>query len=216
MENIVFFDIDTQFDFIDPAGRLYMRGAEEIMPNVRALLEFATRHRLATISTMDAHLVNDPEFSQFPPHCVAGSPGQRRLLPDLPALPRTTIPSEGIPPDGPITVENGRHYVVQKRWLDVFVNPWLQAIAALPDFRQRQPVVFGVATDYCVWYAVHGLCEAGFRPLLVTDAIRAVDESKASEWISKMVAEGASLITTYELLSEVDAPAPAATARESH
>lgn len=203
MLETVFFDIDTQFDFIDPAGRLSMRGAEKILPNVRRLLQFAAGHRITTISTMDAHLVDDPEFSQFPPHCVAGTPGQRRLLPGLPALPRTIISPDGAPSGGEIALGEGRHYVAEKRWLDVFRNPWLADLLKCGEFNGPRVAVFGVATDYCVWYAVHGLCEAGVAPRLVSDAIRAVDESKAPEWISRMVAEGAMLITTDSLLKEL-------------
>jgi len=31
----VFFDIDTQFDFMNPAGRLYVNGAASIMGNLK-------------------------------------------------------------------------------------------------------------------------------------------------------------------------------------
>ena len=33
MKKIIFFDVDTQFDFIDPSGNLYVKGAEGIIKN---------------------------------------------------------------------------------------------------------------------------------------------------------------------------------------
>src|SRR5271154_3596964 len=62
----VFFDIDTQIDFVYPAGALYVPGAEHILPVVGQL----NRHAPALISTMDAHSEDDPEFQVFPHHCV--------------------------------------------------------------------------------------------------------------------------------------------------
>src|SRR5580658_865687 len=66
----VFFDIDTQIDFVYPAGALYVPGAEYILPLVGEL----NRHAPVLISTMDAHSEDDPEFQIFPPHCVVGTP----------------------------------------------------------------------------------------------------------------------------------------------
>src|SRR2546423_7481251 len=74
----VFFDVDTQRDFLDPDGALYVPGAEGIVGNVAALNHWAAAHGIPVISTVDAHARNDPEFSQYPPHCIAGTPGQRK------------------------------------------------------------------------------------------------------------------------------------------
>ncbi len=54
----VFFDIDTQIDFVYPAGALYVPGAERILPIVGEL----NRRAPVLISTMDAHSEDDPEF----------------------------------------------------------------------------------------------------------------------------------------------------------
>jgi nicotinamidase-related amidase len=47
----VFFDIDTQIDFVYPAGALYVPGAEHILPVIGEL----NRRAPLVISTMDAH-----------------------------------------------------------------------------------------------------------------------------------------------------------------
>jgi nicotinamidase/pyrazinamidase len=65
----VFFDVDTQIDFMYPAGALYVPGAERIVPAIVRLNQSAP----LLVSTMCAHQENDPEFAQWPPHCVVGT-----------------------------------------------------------------------------------------------------------------------------------------------
>src|SRR5262245_29868646 len=74
----VFIDIDTQLDFLYPAGALYVPGAESIVPQVSALNRHAGMHGIPLVSTVDAHTENDPEFASWPPHCVAGTAGQQK------------------------------------------------------------------------------------------------------------------------------------------
>ena len=74
----VFFDIDSQLDFLYPAGALYVPNAERIVPAIARLNRFAAAHGIPVVSTTDAHAENDPEFSVWPPHCVAGTWGQRK------------------------------------------------------------------------------------------------------------------------------------------
>ncbi|MGB9609541.1 MAG: cysteine hydrolase family protein, partial [Bryobacteraceae bacterium] len=76
--NTAFFDIDTQIDFVFPAGALYVPGAELVLPQVARLNRHAKERGIPLISTADAHAENDPEFAEWPPHCVAGTLGQRK------------------------------------------------------------------------------------------------------------------------------------------
>ena len=70
---MVFVDVDTQVDFMLPAGKLYVPRAEQLIPNLAKLMTWAREHNIPVLSTADAHSVDDPEFAQWPPHCVAGS-----------------------------------------------------------------------------------------------------------------------------------------------
>ncbi len=74
----VFFDVDTQIDFLIPAGALYVPGAERMIEQIAALNRYAMEHGIPVISTMDAHAEDDPEFKQWPHHCVAGTLGQQK------------------------------------------------------------------------------------------------------------------------------------------
>ena len=74
-------DIDTQFDFMDPTGALYVPGAERLYGVQSALRAFAAERGIPHLATMDTHTPDDPEFAQynFPPHCVRGTAGWAKV-----------------------------------------------------------------------------------------------------------------------------------------
>ena len=39
--NLVFWEVDTQADFMLPGGKLYVPGAEKLLPNIRRLTDAA-------------------------------------------------------------------------------------------------------------------------------------------------------------------------------
>ena len=89
MKNLFFLDVDTQRDFMLPTGALYVPGAERILPKLRRLFDFARKNEISILSSVDAHVPDDPEFKQFPPHCVQGTEGQRKV--DETLLPRSLV-----------------------------------------------------------------------------------------------------------------------------
>ena len=101
---LVFVDIDTQRDFLEPSGALYVAGSQEILPNLERLTRFAQTHRIPILATACAHSADDPELTQFPPHCMAGTEGQKRVSEtDRPGFdrPRTGRPADRRTP-GPL------------------------------------------------------------------------------------------------------------------
>jgi nicotinamidase-related amidase len=75
----VFVDVDTQRDFLDPDGTLFIRGAEAIRPNLARLAAFAREHRIPVIATACAHEPDEADPEPFPPHCLVGTPGADRI-----------------------------------------------------------------------------------------------------------------------------------------
>ena len=75
----VFVDIDTQRDFLEPTGALYVPNSAEILPNLERLTRFARVHRIPVLATSCAHYPGDPELNRFPPHCMAGTEGEERI-----------------------------------------------------------------------------------------------------------------------------------------
>ncbi len=153
--NTAFFDIDTQNDFMLPAGALYVPGAETILPQIARLNRWAKERGIPLISTADSHLEDDPEFALWPPHCVTGTFGQRK----------------------PDCTQAGQ-IVLNKRSVDCFTIPELPGL--LGQLRLEHAVVYGVVTEICVRYAVRGLLERGIRVTLVADAVRSLDETEAA------------------------------------
>ena len=173
----VFFDIDTQIDFVYPAGALYVPGAERIVPVIAEL----NRRAPLVISTMDAHSEDDPEFQIYPHHCVAGTTGQQK--------PSVTLREKrAVMPARP---EGLQQLILEKQKLDCFTNPNLMPLLA--ELNADRYVVYGVVTEICVRFAAFGLLKTGKRVEIVTDAVKALDETAAKKMFSEFTAAGGRL-----------------------
>src|SRR2546426_7537573 len=73
--NVIFWEVDTQADFMVAGGKLYVPGAEKLIPNLRRLVNAAREGRVFLVSDACVHTLEDEEFKQWPPHCVRGTPG---------------------------------------------------------------------------------------------------------------------------------------------
>ncbi|HUS04651.1 MAG TPA: isochorismatase family cysteine hydrolase [Bryobacteraceae bacterium] len=189
----VFFDVDTQLDFLYPAGGLYVPGAESIVPNVARLNQYAGSHGIRLISDMDAHRENDEEFLHWPPHCIAGTLGQRKPAETLLSS-RAVIPSR----KGHDAVPDARQIILEKQSLDCFTNPNLPGL--LEGLKADRYVVYGVVTEICVKFAAFGLLRTGRRVELVTDAVRSLSGEAARTMMEEFTAAGGGLRTTAQIL----------------
>jgi nicotinamidase/pyrazinamidase len=199
---MIFFDVDTQRDFINADGALAVPEAETIKPNLERLLRAAGQHGITTISSRCAHEPGDAEFEIFPPHCLDGTPGAERVLADLPELPRHEIPVDAAADSQP-RLAAGEHYIVKKKVFDLFSNAWLDGLRQRGVFKGETCVVFGVATDYCVRACVLGLAETGARVQVVEDAIRGVAAETTEQTTADMRAAGVEFTTTDKVLKTV-------------
>jgi nicotinamidase/pyrazinamidase len=191
---LVFVDVDTQVDFMLPGGRLYVPQAEEIIPNLRELMLWARAHKVPIVSTSDAHAADDPEFGQWPPHCVVGTPGQRHI-------PETLFPDAVVIENSPGAFHLPREWVgqivVEKRVYDFTTNVNIEAILA--SLNQPRFVVFGVATEYCVRSSVLSLRKRNLPVAVVRDAIKSISKEEGRQAVAEMVAAGAQLVTMVEV-----------------
>ena len=195
---IVFVDVDTQVDFMLPSGNLYVPGAESIIPNLERLMTFAREHGVPVVSSVDAHSAGDPEFGEFPPHCVKGTRGQEKI-PQTLLLRQKVLPNEKQRlPDGEV-FSRWQQWIVEKQKFDVFTN--VNAASLFERLAAGQTIVFGVATEYCVRAAVLGLLRLGCPVWLVVDAIRAIDLSAGEAALREMQEAGAKLVTTQEVVA---------------
>jgi nicotinamidase/pyrazinamidase len=184
----VFFDIDTQVDFMYPAGALYVPSAEKIVEQIATLNRFAGAQGIPLVSTMDAHTENDPEFKAWPPHCVAGCLGQHK--------PESTLLSRRVVvPNMPVelVIEGGQQILVEKQTFDCFTNVNLAGL--LERLGAERYVVYGVVTEICVKLAAWGLLKTGKRVELVTDAVRSLNDAAAAAMADAFLKAGGVLTT---------------------
>jgi nicotinamidase/pyrazinamidase len=196
-----FFDVDTQLDFVYPAGALYAPGAEGIVKQLSELTRFAGSNGIPLISTADAHSEDDPEFREWKPHCVIGTSGQQKVLATLLKDPLVLTTA----PDGLKKIEAGvtstSQVIVQKQNIDCFTNPNLKPL--LNCLKADRFVVYGVLTEFCVRAAMFGLLQMGFRVEAVVDAIRSLDPGTGSDIIRQFQADGGKLTTVNEVTRQV-------------
>ncbi len=192
----VFVDIDTQADFMLPSGALHVPGAEEIVPNLRRLFAFAGAHHIPVLSSADAHSPDDPSFTEWPPHCVAGTPGQQRI-PETLLSGALVIPNHRVAMPSPFPTRG--QIVLEKVDYDISSNPNFGAV--LDALKPSHVAVFGVATEYCVRASSLALRRRGLSVDLVTDAIRGITDEGSRTALAEMTSAGIHRTTTGELLA---------------
>ena len=192
----VFVDVDSQLDFLDPAGALHVPRAERIVPAIAHLNRYAAQRGIPVVSTADAHFEDDPEFRVWPHHCVAGTLGQRKAESTLLDR-RVTIPNR----DCDLAIEGAQQIIVEKQTVDVFAAPNLARV--FYRLSADRYVVYGVVTEICVLYAVRGLLKSGKPVVVVTDAIetlKAEDSARALAEIRSLGGKCAELGEVASLL----------------
>jgi len=188
----LFIDVDTQLDFLYPAGALYVPGAERLLPTLARLTRYAAHHGIPLVSTVDAHTENDPEFQSWPKHCVAGTTGQHKAEETLLAR-RVVVPNR----EGDLTLDGAHQIVVEKQTVNAFDTHTFARIVRRID--PDRIVVYGVVTEVCVLHAVRGLMQFG-RPLtVVTDGIQALTAKGSHDALEEMRSGGVILATAAEV-----------------
>lgn len=191
----IFWDVDTQVDFMSPGGKLYVPGAEAIVPALRSLTEWAAEHGVLVVASADAHHENDPEFQEWPPHCVAGTAGQQKIE-------ETTLPRQLVLPNHrveiPADLSAWQQVVLEKQELDVFMNPNTEGLVA--QLGRPDVVLYGVVTEICVVRAARNLIRQGCRVTLVEDAMAALDAAEARNCLKDLIGQGARLARAYEIV----------------
>jgi nicotinamidase/pyrazinamidase len=186
----VFFDIDTQLDFLYPAGALYVPGAERIVPAIARLNHYAASRGIHVVSTTDAHVEDDVEFKIWPRHCVAGTIGQRKaestLLEKL-----VVIPNRACDLAGALANDGAQQIVVEKQTIDAFAAPNLNSILKL--LQADRYVLYGVVTEICVLYAARGLLKTGKPVTVVTDAIEGLKAEDSHQALAEIQTAGGTL-----------------------
>jgi nicotinamidase/pyrazinamidase len=194
---VVFWEVDVQADFMLPGGKLYVSGAEKIIPNIARLVDLAREGRVLLISSACRHLPDDPEFTIFPPHCVRGTPGER-IIPQGIAEKVHFIPNDETA-KLPDSIFNNQQLVLEKQTLDVFNNPHAQAIVNRLG-KDTEYLVFGVVVEHCVYWAAKGLLDRDRKVLIVKDAIETLKGADGRRSLEELKSLGATFVSTDEAI----------------
>lgn len=198
---IIFWDVDTQRDFMLPGGKLYVPGAEKLIANLDRLTEQARKDRVFLVSDACVHTPNDPEFQRFPPHCVRGTAGVE-MIPETVADRLLVLPNRreaSVPAD----LTPYQQVILEKQTLDVFDNPLTETvIERLKKFTDPDAefVVFGVVTEYCVRCVAKGLLARGRLVSLVEDAIETLKPEDGRTALVELTSLGAKITTTRDAI----------------
>jgi len=192
----ILIDIDTQVDFMLPEGALYVTGADKIIPNIKRLFDWAQRNKIPIISSVDAHTANDPEFKNFPPHCLKDTDGQKKI-------PETLIDNHKfVSPEDEITssiFDEYQQIIFEKQTFSLFDNPQAKEFFEILDAERF--IVCGVATDYCVRWTVEGLIQFSKNVCVVSDAIAAVNASAGQGALEGFLRHGVEIFRTEHIVA---------------
>jgi nicotinamidase/pyrazinamidase len=196
--------VDAQRDFMLPGGKLYVPGAEKLLPNIRQLVDAARDGQAFLVSHGCFHSIDDPEFKSFPPHCIKGT-GGAEFLPEIMTTDYVCVandPGSHLPED----LLQHQQVVLEKQTLDIFesrhANPLLERLD-----RAAAIFVFGVVTEYCVRFAAQGLLERGRNVSVVENAIETLSHDAGAQAISELKALGANFVSTSDVLARLTAAA---------
>lgn len=204
-DRTIFWEVDAQVDFMLPAGKLHVPGANKIIPNIKRLVDEARQGRVFLVSSGDAHAPDDPEFKLFPPHCVKGTSGAQ-IIPEGLTSKRLTVPNDASFAL-PKSFSSYEQIVIEKQALDVFTNPKAAEIVEALGTGVEY-VVFGVVTEYCVRCAAKGLLERRRKVAIVRDAVETLKPEEGNRALDELKALGARLISTDQAIRMVEKPVP--------
>jgi nicotinamidase/pyrazinamidase len=222
MMNVVFWDVDTQFDFMTPpeeGGKLYVKdvndaadaGATQIVPALERLSAYAREHGILRVATGDWHTLEhreidpvDPDFrTTYPPHCMAGEVGAEKI-PGTWLRDPVVVPLRSDAEMARQAVrkarEEGRDIFVQKEEFSCFTgNPAVEAL--IEELEADAFVVYGVALDVCVKAAVEGMLDRGRTVWVAEDATWGLGLEPSRALLDRWEERGARRILTDEVVS---------------
>ena len=207
MKGILFWDVDTQYDFMRSDGKLYVPDAEDIIPTLARITNYARENNILIWGSVDYHNPDDPEISDqpdfsdtFPLHCEKETPGQEKIDATRPLNPLwiDSQPQDKKALEEKISKHKGE-VIFRKQRFDVFTNP--NVIPALEILKPNEVYVYGVALDVCNAFAIEGFLKMKrFEISLITDATKPIHKERAESLLKKWQKAGVQLLNSETVL----------------
>ena len=205
----ILWDVDTQVDFMEPNGKLYVPGAKDVAGNMERLVDALRAAGVTHVASADDHELTDPEISDepdfantYPPHCLRGTRGGEKILE---TKQRDPLPLALVPfPPGlvPQLIAGRREILLLKKNFNVFTNPNTDPLLDALD--PEEIVVFGVASDVCDDAAIRGFLLRGRRVVFVEDAARGLDDGRTAACEAFWRQGGVEFRTVEEVVGSLD------------
>jgi nicotinamidase/pyrazinamidase len=161
--------VDVQNDFADPAGSLYVKGGETVVPIINVQVAAARAAGAPVFYTRDWHPQQTAHFVTgggiWPVHCVQGTWGAD-LHPELSV--EGTVIHKGI------TGADGYSGFSERDPITGETTP-TDLAEMLANAGVACLIVCGLATDYCVKATALDARALGYQTVVVTDAVKAVE-----------------------------------------
>ncbi len=203
----IFWNVDTQYDFMRKDGKLYVANAEVIEPKLAQLTNYARERKIQVINTADWHKPDSKELSRtpdfmttFPEHCMQNTAGARYIPATKPTAPYTIDwEAEGFDAK---KVKETREVTLYKDAFDIFAgNKYAAKVVNI--LKPELAVVYGVATNVCVNYAVQGLLERKVKVVVPLDAIKELPTLPLEETLNAWTQKGAILTTVDDIIRKL-------------
>ena len=197
MRKVLFWNVDTQVDFMNEDGLLSIGDTVKLKSNLEWLSHFAASRKIQVINTRDWHRVNsaelsvNPDFSNtFPEHCIQNTRGAE-FIDEVSYRMESKDMSDVSELDWDRTyskeeykeISNSTDIIINKDKFDVFTG----------NTNTDEVYVYGVTTDVCVNKAVLGLLSRGYKVKVIVDAIQELPGNNISEIVNGWITNGARL-----------------------
>jgi nicotinamidase/pyrazinamidase len=202
-DTTIFYDLNTQRDFIPPDGKFPIPGADKTATVWKAITQLARDNQVRIVCSVDCHVPGDPQLKSwggpYPDHCMAGTPGQQKIAETAPLNPVMLEDREYTPDEIKKVLDHPGEIVFRRQQFEKLAgNPHVSAILRLVLRPYHDIVMYGVYTESCVDREISTLVGIGPKLHLVGDAV-AVIGPESPVFHEKLQQEGVDLLTFDEL-----------------
>jgi nicotinamidase-related amidase len=187
-------DIDTQKDFLLPAGSACVRNQTEVLAKIRQIMVWTSRENIPVISTVEVY-PNNNGCSEID-YCLDGTDGQKKVPCTL-LRQRVSFPADdknALPADILLAY---KQVILHKRCVDPFDEPRIERL--LSEVQADAFVLIGAGTEDAVKATAIGLLQRGKKVLVIVDALGSHNSREAKLALRKMKAKGAKLMRTKDV-----------------